>query len=41
MMSRSLIASTIRRAEPASSTRSDAGCARSASMIASATGSAW
>ena len=35
MMSRSLTESAWRRAEPASSTRSEAGCARSASTIAS------
>ena len=40
MMSRSLTASVRRRAEPASSTRSDAGCARSASTIPSPMSSA-
>src|SRR5919202_523685 len=40
MTSRSLTASTSRRAEPASSTRSAAGCSRSAATIASPTSSA-
>ncbi len=40
MMSRSLTESAWRRAEPASSTRSDAGCARSAATICSPTFSA-
>ena len=39
-MSRSLTASTIRRAEPASSTRSEAGCARSAATMPSPISSA-
>ena len=40
MMSRSLTESALRRSEPATSTRSDAGCARSAPTICSAIGTA-